>query len=136
MKKLLLLIIASILFIGCDSNNLDSKIKSAIKEVYGAGCKVTSFKDVTTFDLSYKREEIFKQQNNTQPLIWKLDKITGVLNSGEITHSDPDGKSASYSYSWETTDVFVVLLSNYQFKYSVPKKETERNYIQIIVTYK
>ena len=136
MKKLLLFIFTSMLFIGCNSTNFDSKIKSAIKEVYGTGYKVASFKNVTTFDLPYERDEIFKQQNNTQPLVWKLDKITGVLNSGEVGHPGPEDKSVSYSYSWETTDAFVVLLSNYQFKYSVPKKENERNYIQIIVTYK
>lgn len=136
MKKLLLLFLASLLFLGCNSNKLDSKIESAIKSVYGQGYTEASFKNITTFELSYEKKGIRQQQNDIQPLVWKLDKIAGVLNSGEMIDTLHGDMGIRYSYSWETPELFIVLTSRIQLKYSIPRGEDENNCITIIITYK
>ena len=113
MKKLLLLALSAIMIFGC-SSSYDSKVASAIKEIYGPVYPSLKKNNGTSFFLSYSGKDIVEQKEELERLVWRIDKIVGKVNSGEQT-LPLYSIGMTLKYEWETTDVIITVSSNFHF---------------------
>lgn len=141
MKKLLLSLLSVILLFSC-GNKIDSQIESSIKEICGKKCIIKTEKDKTTFEISYEDEEfgLAKQKEHAESLVWRLDKIMGVLNSGVVEFPIENDGGMAFTYQWETPDKVAALI--YEFhkqkngEYRAYEGRYEGNKTYIVVKYK
>lgn len=134
MKKLFTLILASILLYGC-GNKIDSQIESAVKEIYGKNYTVTKESESkTTFELSYEDKGMLQQEKDINPFVWRLDKISGVVNSGKNTFAIKGDKGVAYTYYWETPELMIAFVAEFYIHAhggSGDKWEGNKTYIAI-----
>lgn len=113
MKKLLLLALSAIMLFSC-SSSYDSKVASAVKEIYGPVYPSLKKENGTSFFLNYSDKDIVKQKEELERLVWRIDKIVGKINSGEQT-LPLYNIGLTMKYEWETTDVIITVTSNFYF---------------------
>lgn len=140
MKKLLFILTAMLLF-SC-GNKIDSQIESSIKEICGKEYVTEKEKDKTTFEISYEDEEfgLAKQKEHAESLVWRLDKIMGVLNSGVVEFPIENEGGMAFTYQWETPDKIAALVYEFHKQknggYGAYEGRFEGNKTYIVVKYK
>lgn len=111
MKKILILTLIAMLSVSC-GNNYDSKIKNAIKDIHGKYVEL-DYTSRLELSIDHSTGTLLKQKEELQSLIWRIDKIVGKINSGEITIPLPHNTGVKYIYEWETTDILVTVESKF-----------------------
>ena len=141
MRKILFYLLSVILLFGC-GNKIDSQIESSIKEICGKNCVVKTEKDKTSFEVSYEDEELglVKQKEHAESLVWRLDKIMGVLNSGVVEFPIENEGGRAFTYQWETPDKIAALVYEFHKQknggYGAYEGRFEGNKTYIVVKYK
>lgn len=125
MKKILLLVMITLLFAGCSS--VDKPFEQAIKEVYGEIIIPTNGEDGVLYEMPYKNAP--KSPSDIKDDALKLkDKIDRITQSVGTKESDMflNENDLVVIYSWETPNLRVKLTATNSFL-------DDNNNIQLLV---